>query len=647
MHMKIRKILIAIAIFLGISLTSFFLFRNTLLNYAVSKAGDEISKKYKATLITGDSRFAGFRTIRMENLMLVRETGDTILKINSLLVNPSYQSLMFGKLGYKMLLIDDIAISLSEGSNAQVDTIKKSATPVDSTARATDPLFGSKLNSLFFRLFELITGETTVRNFSAELKSGSNYRKYLIPVFTSDSRHFSCPVFNVTQKDTIAWSVTGFVKKDIKSFDFRMIRESAATSMVNLTTNEKGFKWLVDTLYFEARIMSYKNNEIVVGITGDFSNLQLNHWRISAEDVIIKNGKVNLVIRAGKNYIKTDTASTVTINKYQCRMGIGFESKGPVYKLSVRTNRMPSDFLFESLPQGMFASLQGIRTKGELSYSLDFSVDRRNPDSLIFDSELRKYNFSIRKFGNEYLPKINGEFLYTAYDRNHPVRTFPVGPSNPAFTPLDQINPFLKNAVMTSEDGSFLVHSGFNEEAFRQSIATNLKQGRFARGGSTISMQLVKNVFLSRNKTISRKLEEALIVWLMEKNRLVSKERMFEVYLNIIEWGPNVYGVKEASMFYFDKHPSQLSLAESIFLASIIPHPKHFKYSFDQAGQLKPFLSGFYRLVSDRMLRKNWILPEDTVNLRPVVQLTGPALQLIIPTDTIPEADDDDDDFIN
>ena len=100
-------------------------------------------------------------------------------------------------------------------------------------------------------------------------------------------------------------------------------------------------------------------------------------------------------------------------------------------------------------------------------------------------------------------------------------------------------------------------------------------------------MQLVKNVFLNRNKNIARKLEEALIVWLIETNRLTSKARMFEVYLNIAEWGPMVYGIREAADFYFSKRPSQLTLEECIYLASIIPKPKHFMTSFTNSGQLR------------------------------------------------------------
>ena len=127
-----------------------------------------------------------------------------------------------------------------------------------------------------------------------------------------------------------------------------------------------------------------------------------------------------------------------------------------------------------------------------------------------------------------------------------------------------------------------------------------------------------------------------MIVWLIEQNRLVSKERMFEVYLNIIEWGPNVYGIGEASRFYFSKLPSELNLPESVFLASIIPHPKYFKFMFDSAGTLKENQKGFYELVVSRLVKRGLIAAPDTTTLKPAVKLNGEALKLIMPLDSLP-----------
>jgi hypothetical protein len=116
---------------------------------------------------------------------------------------------------------------------------------------------------------------------------------------------------------------------------------------------------------------------------------------------------------------------------------------------------------------------------------------------------------------------------------------------------------------------------------------------------------------------------------MIENQQLVSKERMFEVYLNIIEWGPGIYGIKPAAWFYFKKQPYELSLSESIYLTSIIPRPKSFRYMFDKDGKLRDFLNPYYKLLSGIMVRRNQILPEDTVNLKPIKGLLGEARKFL------------------
>ncbi len=175
------------------------------------------------------------------------------------------------------------------------------------------------------------------------------------------------------------------------------------------------------------------------------------------------------------------------------------------------------------------------------------------------------------------------------------------------------------------EDPSFFSHNGFIGEAFKQSIIKNIKAKKFARGASTISMQLVKNVFLTREKTLSRKLEEILLVYILENNRITSKSRMFEVYLNIIEWGPNIYGIGEASKFYFAKNPSELSVAESIYLASIVPRPKKFMYQFTPEGELKSSGYTTQRYITNIMLRRGLLQSEDTLHQIKNIYARGPA----------------------
>ena len=130
-----------------------------------------------------------------------------------------------------------------------------------------------------------------------------------------------------------------------------------------------------------------------------------------------------------------------------------------------------------------------------------------------------------------------------------------------------------------------------------------------------------------------------MIVWMIENLHLVSKERMFEVYLNIIEWGPGVYGIKPASKFYFNKLPSALTLSESIYLSSVIPRPKGFRYAFISNGEMAGFYAGYSKLLSSVMLRRNQITPADSSKLNPFVKLTGDAKKYLATPDTLPHED--------
>jgi len=369
----------------------------------------------------------------------------------------------------------------------------------------------------------------------------------------------------------------------------------------------------------------------------------LYHKRISDDTVKIERANFNYDLLLTKNSISLDSTSSAVLNKIHIHPFFKVTSgKNTLYEMDIHTDTTPSTDFFHSLPSGVFDETKDIEADGSLQYALHFKLDSSDPDSVEFDSRMRKINFHLRKSGSENLFKMNSEFMHTVYEYDHPYKSFLVGPSNPDFIPLDQAGQYLRNAILTSEDGSFFFHNGFNEEAFRKSIPENYRKKKFVRGGSTISMQLVKNVFMSRHKTVARKAEEALIVWLIESNRLTSKERMFEVYLNIIELGPGIYGIGEASHFYFDKKPSELTLSESIFLASLLPHPKWFKYSFDMQGNLKPYLADYYRVVSNFLLRKNLITQEEYDGIVPNVVLKGVAREMVVPSDTIPSGDDDE-----
>ncbi len=139
--------------------------------------------------------------------------------------------------------------------------------------------------------------------------------------------------------------------------------------------------------------------------------------------------------------------------------------------------------------------------------------------------------------------------------------------------PLGEISDNLKRAVLVSEDDAFFEHEGVDLTELKASLELNQKKGKFVRGGSTITMQLVKNLYFSKAKNPLRKLNEILLS--LDLEHKLGKDRILEVYLNVVEFGPGVYGAENASQYYFHKTADQLSAAEAAYLAAILPNPAY------------------------------------------------------------------------
>jgi monofunctional biosynthetic peptidoglycan transglycosylase len=141
-----------------------------------------------------------------------------------------------------------------------------------------------------------------------------------------------------------------------------------------------------------------------------------------------------------------------------------------------------------------------------------------------------------------------------------------------AWVPLSRISPFLVKAVLIAEDDKFWSHEGFDYEGIMQAVEKDLQSGRLKFGGSTISQQLARNLYLSPAKSFWRKIREALITWRMEQ--VLSKKRILELYLNTVEWGDGIFGAEAACRHYFGKPASELTPREAARLAVVLPSPR-------------------------------------------------------------------------
>lgn len=151
-------------------------------------------------------------------------------------------------------------------------------------------------------------------------------------------------------------------------------------------------------------------------------------------------------------------------------------------------------------------------------------------------------------------------------------------PGSKSYVSLNNISSYLQKTVVLTEDSSFFDHNGFDWRAIEKNAREGLSTGAFRRGGSTITQQLAKNLFLNKDRTFIRKGLEALITDRIEQT--LNKKEILERYLNVVEFGKDIYGVKAAAKFYFDKSPASLNVVESAFLAMLLPNPVKYSQSY-------------------------------------------------------------------
>ncbi len=171
------------------------------------------------------------------------------------------------------------------------------------------------------------------------------------------------------------------------------------------------------------------------------------------------------------------------------------------------------------------------------------------------------------------------------------------------WVPYSKISLNIKRAVIIAEDDKFWNHDGFDYEAIQIAIEKNLKEKKFKVGGSTITQQLAKNLYLSPSKNPIRKLKEAIITWKIEKE--LNKRRILELYLNVAEWGEGIFGIEAASRYYFGKSASSLTVDEACRLASVLPNPRR----FNPIGNSR-YVTRRSSLIYKIMIKRGIVMPE-------------------------------------
>jgi monofunctional glycosyltransferase len=171
------------------------------------------------------------------------------------------------------------------------------------------------------------------------------------------------------------------------------------------------------------------------------------------------------------------------------------------------------------------------------------------------------------------------------------------------WVPLSSVSPYVIKAVIIAEDDKFWSHEGFDFDAMQKALEKDIKKKKFKAGGSTISQQLAKNLYLSPSKNPIRKLKEAILTWRLENN--LSKRRIMELYLNVAEWGDGIYGIEAAARKHYGKSAAGLSAREAATLAAVIPNPR--RYRTDGSSK---YVGNQSERIYQIMVRRGIVIPE-------------------------------------
>ena len=612
-------------VFFTLVVATFFVFRDSILKQAIAKITAKIELDYDSNFSIKAATFEGFSGVSLTEITLTPKNADTLFHIQKIRTSVNIWQLLLGDVQLGTLEIKNGLVQLIQKGDVKnfAAFLKKDNKEPNSSDKKDYAAFAYRIIS---KVLNLVPTDMDVENLTFKLDDNGKKATIDINKLVLINKELQTSIHVITNTFEQRWKIKGYADPRNKKADIRIFNIDTGAIKVPYFDERYGLISSFDSIRLNIENIDKKSGELHIDGFASITNLKINHPKIARNDVVIKNARFDYRFLLGDDFISIDSSSTAQLNKIKFHPYIAYETvQDTIYKLKVMLPKMKAQDFISSLPDGLFTNFQGMEAEGTFDYKLDFKYNKNKPNELVFDSNLKKENLKITKYGAANLNKLNGEFVYRAIIKDVFQRPILVGNANPNYTPLEQISPYLRKSVLTTEDPSFFSHRGFINEAFKQSIIKNIKTKKFSRGASTISMQLVKNVFLTREKTLSRKLEEILLVYILENNRIVSKERMLEVYFNVIEWGPNVYGIGEASHFYFQKKPSELDLNECLYLARIIPSPKKFMYQFNNQGTLRDFAVNQDNFLTNIMIRRGLLTIDDTIFKHQNVHISGPA----------------------
>ena len=407
----------------------------------------------------------------------------------------------------------------------------------------------------------------------------------------------------------------------IEWLDLTPSRDGVALSGAGRVATERAVPFSFDARYGnDDRVQGGARIGIFDAVTGGYDPL-----RLIFEGKLIQNRRAGTVEIAGP--------ARLQVGRLPILVTASFATRGPRLELAIECDSLTPERVVASLPAPLLGPLPRAGVTGAWDYRLGFRLDVSQPDSVDFHADVIPHGLELDPQRSRLnLLTLDQPFIAEIHLPRGRLATRELSEANPHYRPLEAIDSILVHAVLTNEDGGFFKHGGFNPEAVKGAIAANVRAGAYRRGAGTITMQLARNLYLGHERTLSRKAQEVVLAWILEHLTYVTKRRLLEIYLNVIEWGPGVHGANEAARYYFGRDAGRVTVDQALFLATVIPAPTKWRYRFDATGALRPFERAQMHFIGRAMVKKGWLEAQDlpaAESLR--VEITGPAREMLLP----------------
>jgi hypothetical protein len=369
-----------------------------------------------------------------------------------------------------------------------------------------------------------------------------------------------------------AWNVEARELDVSRLFDVRrdsqpLLDGGIADGRMDLQASTDALRFHVDMRARGARLSALADNAADEPQLGDPTDVTLRFdgaWRRTGDTVTIEIPELHATVAGA------DLSGSITLRDLDT---------DPVIDLALGVQRLDFAQLLGAsgltVPESLGLAPGGDHDLGSATIDVQVRGRLSEPASL---SVSQRIDFTPPRQMPPGIVRLRGDFIFSSAEGDGPHRPIDVSPASPDFIALRDVPPLFVRTLLLAEDADFYGHRGIDLRELPTAILTNWSRGSATRGASTITQQLAKNLFLSRDKELGRKLEELAITFLLES--ALGKDRILEIYLNIIEWGPDLRGLRPAARTYFGCEPQALTPAQMAFLVAIIPGPIKYQRSF-------------------------------------------------------------------